>query len=313
VDRPCRVAVAPQGAPPIEAAVQSGGGQVVSPADADAIVWTDPAHPGDLKTLLESSPAQWVQLPFAGIEGFVEAGVLDSDHLWTSAKAAYGPATAEHALALMLAAARRIHVHARASTWEGEAARSPSETAWRRLKNATVVLVGTGGIGRALSTMLKPLGPVVIGVNRSGTPLEGAARTVSVDALGDVLPEADFMVVAAALTSQTRGLFDADMLRRMRPDAWIVNVARGPLIDTDALVAALERGEIAGAALDVTDPEPLPDGHPLWSLQNALITPHVANTWAMAVPELADLVRRNVAAWRRGEDLEGLVDPVLGY
>jgi phosphoglycerate dehydrogenase-like enzyme len=313
VDRPCRVAVAPQEALPIEAAIQSGGGEVVSPDDADAIVWTDPAHPGDLKLLLESLPALWVQLPFAGIEGFVDAGVLDSDHLWTSAKAAYGPATAEHALALMLAAARRIHVHARASSWEGEAARSPHETAWRRLKDATVVLVGTGGIGRALSTMLSPLGPVVIGVNRSGRPLQGAARTVPVDDLTDVVPEADFVVLAAALTPQTRGLFDADMLGQMRPDAWIVNVARGPLIETDALVAALERRSLAGAALDVTDPEPLPDGHPLWTLENALVTPHVANTWAMAVPELAALVRRNVAAWRRGEDLEGVVDPELGY
>jgi D-3-phosphoglycerate dehydrogenase len=310
VDRPCRVAVAPQEAPPIEAAVKSGGGEVVSPDDADAIVWTDPAHPGDLKTLLQSSPAHWVQLPFAGIEGFVEAGVLDSDHLWTSAKAAYGPATAEHALALILAAARRIHVHARASSWEGEAARSPSETAWRRLQNATVALVGTGGIGRAL---LRPLGAVVIGVNRSGRPLPGAARTVTVEGLDDVVPEADFVVLAAALTPQTRWLFDTDMLGRMRSDAWIVNVARGPLIETGALVAALARGSVGGAALDVTDPEPLPDGHPLWSLENVLITPHVANTWAMAVPELAALVRRNVAAWSRGEDLEGVVDPDLGY
>jgi D-3-phosphoglycerate dehydrogenase len=103
------------------------------------------------------------------------------------------------------------------------------------------------------------------------------------------------------------------MLARMRSDAWIVNVARGPLIDTPALVEALQAGSIGGAALDVTDPEPLPDGHPLWSLEDALITPHVANTWAMAVPELAAMVARNVAAWCRGDELEGIVDPDLGY
>ena len=314
MERSCAVAVVPEGAPAIEAAVESGGGKVVSPEDADAIVWTDPAHPGDLKELLKSSPAEWVQLPFAGIEGFVAAGVIDSDHLWTCAKGAYGPATAEHALALILAAARRLHIHARATSWEGEAARfSPDETAWRRLKDATVVLVGTGGIGRALAAMLEPLGATVIAVNRSGRPLRGASRTVTVDSLADIVPEGDFIVLAAALTSQTRGLFDSAMLAQMRSDAWIVNVARGPLIDTPALVEALQAGSIGGAALDVTDPEPLPDGHPLWSLEDALITPHVANTWAMAVPELAAMVARNVAAWCRGDELEGIVDPDLGY
>jgi len=311
--RSCGVAVVPEESPAIEAAVKSGGGQVVAPNDADAIVWTDPAHPGDLKTLLESSPAEWVQLPFAGIEGFVEAGVLDSDHVWTCAKGAYGPATAEHALALILAAARRVHVHARAETWEGEAARSPDETAWRRLKDATIVVVGTGGIGSALAAMLQPFDVTIIGVNRSGRPLAGAARTVTVDGLADVVPDADFIVVAASLTPETRGLFNAAMLAKMRPDAWIVNVARGPLIETDALVEALKDESIGGAALDVTDPEPLPDGHPLWSLEDALITPHVANTWAMAVPELAAQVARNVAAWCRGDELEGIVDPELGY
>jgi phosphoglycerate dehydrogenase-like enzyme len=313
VARSCGVAVVPQQAPAIEAAVESGGGTVVAPGDADAIVWTDPAHPGDLKSLLESSPAEWVQLPFAGIESFVDAGVLDSDHLWTCAKGAYGPATAEHALALILAAARRVHDHARAKTWEGEAARSPDETAWRRLKDATIVVVGTGGIGTALTAMLKPLDATVVGVNRSGRPLPGAARTVTVDALAGVVADADFVVLAAALTPQTRGLFNSAMLGRMRPDAWIVNVARGPLIDTDALVEALRDQSIGGAALDVTDPEPLPDGHPLWSLEDVLITPHVANTWAMAVPELGALVARNVAAWCRGRELEGIVDPELGY
>jgi phosphoglycerate dehydrogenase-like enzyme len=90
-------------------------------------------------------------------------------------------------------------------------------------------------------------------------------------------------------------------------------VARGALVDTEALVAALEAGAVAGAALDVTDPEPLPDGHPLWSMPNVIITPHVANTWAMGLAELTQLVRRNVERFARGEELEGLVDPELGY
>jgi phosphoglycerate dehydrogenase-like enzyme len=99
----------------------------------------------------------------------------------------------------------------------------------------------------------------------------------------------------------------------MSEDAWIVNVARGGLIDTDALVNVLSDKRIGGAALDVTDPEPLPDDHPLWNLDNAIITPHVANTWAMALPELRELIRRNVRHFSRGEPLEGVVDVSLGY
>jgi D-3-phosphoglycerate dehydrogenase len=174
-------------------------------------------------------------------------------------------------------------------------------------------VVGTGGIGVALVPMVRPLGLRVIGVNRSGRALEGAERTVIINELDGVLPEADFVVVAAPYTQATHHLFDEAKFAAMTSDAWILNVARGGLIDTDALVAALQAGHIGGAALDVTDPEPLPDGHPLWELDNCLITPHVANTWAMGLAELPGLVRRNVAARAAGDPLEGLVDPELGY
>ncbi|HWL66180.1 MAG TPA: NAD(P)-dependent oxidoreductase, partial [Actinomycetota bacterium] len=111
----------------------------------------------------------------------------------------------------------------------------------------------------------------------------------------------------------TKGLFDAKAFERMKPDAWLVNVARGGLVDTDALVAALQGKQIRGAALDVTDPEPLPAGHPLWGIEDVIITPHVANTADMAIPELMAIVRRNVQRFSKGEELEGLVDVSLGY
>src|SRR5439155_21135749 len=98
------------------------------------------------------------------------------------------------------------------------------------------------------------------------------------------VPEADWIVLAAALTPDTERLFDSAMIARMRPGAWLVNVGRGGLVDTDALVEALREGAIGGCALDVTDPEPLPDDHPLWDLDNAVVTSHAANTWAMALP-----------------------------
>jgi phosphoglycerate dehydrogenase-like enzyme len=294
--------------------IEQAGGRVVESPDADAVVWTDPGDAIGLKHLLADSPARWIQLPFAGIESFFEAGVIDASRTWTCAKGIYGPATAEHALALILLAARRLHVHAKASSWASEArVGSGFGASERRLRGATVVLVGTGGIGRALVEMLEPLGPRVVGVNRSGRALEGAASTVGVDRLGEVLPEADFVVLAAAHTPETHHLIGPDALAAMGADAWLINVARGGLVDSDALVAALGRGAIGGAALDVTDPEPLPDGHALWSMDNAVITPHVANTWDMAVPELAALVGRNVTRFAAGEELEGLVDPAAGY
>ena len=127
------------------------------------------------------------------------------------------------------------------------------------------------------------------------------------------LGEADFVVLSAAVTPETRKAFGPDAFVAMRETAWLINVGRGALVDTDALVTALQNGDIAGAALDVTDPEPPPDDHPLWSMDNVLLTPHIANTWDMALPELRDLVEKNVGHFVRGEPLHGLVDLELGY
>ena len=309
-----RIAVAPAGVEMVAALVEGAGGRIVDAGEAEGLIWTDPADPLGLKRLLETSPARWVQLPFAGIESFFEAGAIDPARTWTCAKGIYGPATAEHALALMLMAARRLHVHATARSWTSEAGvGSGFGAAERRLASCTVLIVGTGGVGRALSDMLRPLGARILAANRSGRSFETAEKTVTSDRLRELLPEADFVVLAAAHTPQTHHLIDADALAAMKETAWLVNVARGGLVDTAALVAALEAGGIGGAALDVTDPEPLPDGHRLWELPQAVITPHVANTWDMAVPELAALVGRNVAHFAAGEELEGLVDPAAGY
>lgn len=306
-----RVALLPAGLPILEEAVTAGGGAVRALDDANALVWTDPWDPEALRRVLDGSRVEWVQLPFAGIEAFVDAGVIDGARTWTCTKGVYGRTTAEHALALMLAAARRIHVHSRATEWE--AAGNPFDRPERSLDRARVLLIGTGGIGSALVPLLAPLGAEVTAVNRSGRPLEGAAATHAIGELPRLLPAADYVVLAAALTEETRGLVDARALALMQPHAWLVNVARGGLVETDALVRALKDESIGGAALDVTEPEPLPPGHPLWDLPNCLVTPHVANTWSMAVPELAAMVKRNVARFAAGEPLEGVVDPALGY
>jgi len=292
----------------IERAVLGGGGVLSSAGDADAIVWMDPRDPAGLRSALSGSPARWVQLPFAGIESFLAAGVIDPALTWTCAKGIYGPATAEHAMALILAAARGLHRHARTSKW----LRS-SDLATRRLAGGVVLIIGTGGIGAALAEMLQPFGVTIVAANRSGKPVEWAAETLAAGELTKALPGADWVVVAAPLTAETKGLIDAEALGRMHQGAWLINVARGGLVDTDALVEALREVRIGGAALDVTDPEPLPEDHPLWSMENVIITSHQANTWHMALPDLADLVERNVRRFAAGEPLEGLVKVGLGY
>jgi D-3-phosphoglycerate dehydrogenase len=128
-----------------------------------------------------------------------------------------------------------------------------------------------------------------------------------------VWPDAQHVVLATPATAATSRLIGRPQLEAMREDAWLVNVARGSVVDTDALVAALRTGQIAGAALDVTDPEPLPDGHPLWDLPNALITPHVATPPDAEARHFARRVRENVQRLAAGEELEGVVDPEGGY
>ena len=241
---------------------------------------------------------RWVQLPWAGVENWLDK--LDDRRVWTSATLAFGKPVAEHALVLMLAGARRLADCARSRTW--------TQPPVRPLEGSTVAIVGTGAIGGALIDLLQPLGVDVVAVTR-----RGRNGTVPIERLPEVLPRADFVVIAAPATPATRHLIGAAELAAMREDAWLVNVSRGTLVDTDALVAALEAGSLAGAALDVTDPEPLPDEHPLWGAPNALITPHVANPQATLRRYLAGQVKENVARFAKGEPLLSPVDLGAGY
>ena len=161
--------------------------------------------------------------------------------------------------------------------------------------------------------LLEPWGLRIVGVSRSGRPVDGFERVAPVSDLLEVLPEADVVVLAAPSTPETAGLIGREELAAMPAHAWLVNVARGQLVDTDALVDALAAGEIEGAALDVTDPEPLPDGHPLWTEPRALISPHRANYGEAADSEMHALFTRQIRRWIAGEELSGRVDPSRGY
>jgi phosphoglycerate dehydrogenase-like enzyme len=302
-----RVAIGPAPADPVTEAVASAGGELVGLGERpDALVWLDAADVDGLGSALGAAPsARWVQLPFAGVEAVLDAGLLSEDRTWTSAKGTYGLTCAEHALMLATAGLRHLPDRIRARSWGGQGAAT--------LAGADVTIVGGGGIAAELVRLLQPFDAQVTVVRRRAGGLTGAVRTLTVDRLHDALPAALVVFLALALTPRTHGIIGEAELAAMRPDAWLVNVARGPHVDTDALVAALRSGSIGGAGLDVTDPEPLPDGHPLWDLDNCIITPHTANPPSLALPLLAARIRRNVAAYAAGEPLEGLVDPAAGY
>jgi phosphoglycerate dehydrogenase-like enzyme len=301
-----RVAVGPSSSDSIADAIRAGGG-VLAAADepADALVWLAPWDPEGLRAAVKATAAGWVQLSSAGVERMAEAGVLDPGRAWTCAKGAYAEPVAEHALTLALAGLRSLRTRVEARSWGPPAGIS--------LFDERVTILGGGGIATCLLTLLAPFRVAATVVRRGAEPVPGAARTLPVTRLAEALPDALVVFVALALTPETERIIGAAELAAMRPDAWLVNVARGPHVDTDALVATLDRGAIGGAALDVTDPEPLPDGHPLWTRERCIITPHTADTPEMVDRMLAARVRDNVARFAAGQPLAGLVDVAAGY
>ncbi|MBA2610256.1 MAG: hydroxyacid dehydrogenase [Actinobacteria bacterium] len=303
-----RVALAPTPARPwAAAAVEAGGAQLVDPPEAEVLIFMAPDDTDGLARALKEAPdAKWVQLPWAGIEAFVTAGVLDPSRTWTCGKGVYAEPVAEHALALALAGLRDLPQRIRATTWEAQGGVS--------LYDGKATILGGGGITECLLQLLRPMRTEVTVVRRETTvSLNGAARVVGPDLLHDALGTADAVFLALALTPETTGIIDAAALRAMEPHAWLVNVARGAHVVTDDLVRALTEGWIGGAGLDVTDPEPLPDGHRLWSLPNCIITPHTANSQEMGLPLLAKRVTENLRRYAAGEPLVGLVDLDAGY
>ena len=285
--------------------IESGGGTVVNLTDdPEALVWLDSHDVSGLKESLAATPSvRWVQLPSAGVE--LMTGIIDQARTWTCAKGAYARPVAEHALTLALAGLRQLPVRVVARSWGDQGGTS--------LFGQRVTILGGGGITRSLLDLLAPFEVEVTVVNRSGSPVSGATSTVPVSELDGALPDALVVVLALALTPESRGIIGAEQLHVMEQRAWLVNVARGAHVDTDALVGALREGTIAGAALDVSDPEPLPDGHALWDLPNCVITPHTADTIEMVLPLLAERIRTNVVRFAAGEPLVGIVDPQLGY
>lgn len=293
------------------ATAESLGFSIVDPDDgaATAIVVVRMIDSAVIEETLANNPQiTWVQLPFAGVETFLPVAQKYPNVTFTSAKGSYAPPVAEHALALTLALLRHLPDRIRATTW--------GSSYGTTLNGANVVIVGGGGIGQELVRLFSTWDTNITVVRRSTEPVPGADRTVTADQLDNVLPVADVVVLAAAATPETERMFTATQFELMDDHAVLVNIARGSLIDTDDLVAALADHKLRGVGLDVTDPEPLPDGHPLWAEPNCIITPHTADTPEMVIPLLDERIVRNLNSLADGKSpdtLEGLVDVQAGY
>lgn len=307
---PGPIAILPSPTDLLTEAIVSGGGSVAPlSAETRGLVWLGGSGEELESTLRDNPQLGWVQLPLAGVDRFRSAFSAQGDDvfpLWTSAKGSFSEPVAEHAVALTLATLRQLPEKSRSSSW------APIKQGIS-LYGRHVLIVGAGGIAVEIMRLLKPFETEITIVRRSADPLPGASRTVASDQLLSVLPDADVVILAAASTDETAQFIGERELAAMKVTAVLVNIARGPLIDTDALVVSLESGHLWGVGLDVTDPEPLPDGHPLWSAPRTVITSHAADTEEMIAPLLAERVRLNVAALHGDGAFVGIVDPIKGY
>ena len=257
---------------------------------------------------------RWLHSVPAGAEGLLTPEVVAAEHITlTSSKWPMGPMVAEHALMLMLALARDLPGYAHnqaARRWRIPAGERPM----RDLFGKTVLILGVGGIGGHLArTCRVGLGMRVLGTARTRRDDPHVERYVAPHELPAALGEADFVVLCLALTAETRGIIGAAALVAMKPTAYLVNVARGGLVDEPALVAALQAGRIAGAGLDCTAAEPLPDDSPLWAMPNVIITPHVANGRDSSTEQVIAFMRENIRRFAEGEPLLGIVDRHARY
>jgi len=261
---------------------------------------------------------RWIHSPAAAVHQLMYPELIASEVHITNAGSVHGPVVAEHAIAMVLALAKGLpaamryqqeHRWAQQSMWSGAEAQRPREVA-----GATLALIGLGSIGCEVARRARALGMRVIAVREH--PERGAQtanEVVGRDQLHHVLAEAEYVVLAAPVTDATTAIINAETLRKMRSDAYLINVSRGALVDEAALLRALREGTIAGGALDVLAQEPLPPDSPLWEAPNLLITPHTAAVTAKLWERHFELIRENLRRFLDGEPLLSEVDKHRRY
>lgn len=239
---------------------------------------------------------EWIQALGTGVDAILGLPSLPKGVLVTSTRGIHGPQMSELAVLLMLALTRRFPDTVRnqdKSVWD----RWPAELLWKK----KVGIFGLGAVGEEIAFRCKAFGMTVYGINRSGRGVDAVDRLFGLDGLLTVAREVDYFIVAVPLTPETRGMVGAEVVSAMKPTAFLLNLARGPVVDEKALIRALESRTIAGAGLDVFDEEPLPQSHPFWKMTNVIVTPHVGGTSTFYVSQVLPIFRENLRRYLKGE------------
>jgi phosphoglycerate dehydrogenase-like enzyme len=276
-------------------------------SDAEALFCADPFYSAEVAAAVRGGAPKlkWIQLLTAGYDRLKQFGTREGIVL-CNAGDAYSPGVATHVLALLLALQRQVPAMlANQARHAWERGYVPQVTS---PFGSVIAIVGFGSIGREVARLLRPFGPHIVAVSRSAAPHPLADEVVGPDKLMDVLRRADAIVLALPLDASTQALIGASELAACKRSAILINIARGGIVDSHALAQALNAGTIAGAGLDVTDPEPLPEDHPLWDARNLIISPHFAGASGAVGPRrLADLAGDNLQRFLNGEPLKHVV------
>jgi phosphoglycerate dehydrogenase-like enzyme len=259
---------------------------------------------------------RWIAFWSAGMDGLVTPQLLERRLLLTNSSGVHAPNIAEHVLAFMLMFSRRMRYHLR-SQLAGEWQRRPDLARGGELFGETLGIVGLGHIGEALASRAQAFGMRVLATKRDiQTRYDGAVMPDALyppNRLPELVAESDHVCIALPYTEATHHLFDADLLARMKPSAYLYNIARGKIVDEAALIMALQEGRIAGAGLDVFEEEPLPPNSPLWRMENVLITPHISGLSPRYLTRVAELFAANLTRYLDGRPLHNLYDAERGY
>ena len=265
--------------------------------------------------LEKATNLRWVQVQSAGVDRYISIKPLmeNDDLVLTNFRGIHGPAIADHSMAMLLSLTRNLDFYAanqRESNWNTD--RTPVDSI--ALEGKTMMVVGLGGIGSEIAQRAHGFGMRVIGTRRSDTPsADYIERVGKPKDLLEMLPDADVVALAVPLVPETENLLDAKAFATMKEGAFLINIARGRVVDTDAMLAALKSGRLAGACLDVTEPEPLPSDHPLWQQPRVIITPHMAGRSAVTNQRRSALTLENLRRFGAGEPLLNVVDKKVGY
>ena len=266
--------------------------------------------------LASATRLRWIQVPAVGVGHMLSPEMIASPIVLTTARGLRARAIAEHVIGVALALARQLHVAVRRQIerrWAQDELEGAT-TAIRSLAGATMGIVGFGSIGQEVARMAAAIDMRVIATKRRVDPAPaGVARVLPPDRLDELLAESDVVVLCVPVTPDTRALINRDTLARMKRSAFLVNIGRGRLVDDEALVEALQRGTIAGAALDVFTREPLAASSPYWDLPNVIVTPHTSGAMEDYWTPLVGLFAENLRRFESGQPLLNLVDKTAGY